>query len=243
MLVDDNGTSHLPVPWVGQPGGREAVLISVAAGCGSRLPGPSAAPMTGLVWRSCSCTSTARWELEESMNLAPLKRTALRWIPTAGAGLVPQTAPSIFHGVPWVIAFLVSAAGVLLGAVVTIMRVLVPEVLSHFRVMRQLSNDHVRAILREGNQHDEVVQLLDKINGTATFHIDLADAVKGIRSKQPDEPTDPSALTAMSPSAGTRRIRKSRKTGEGKPGHSHRQIVQAGGHGVEEDRNSRERFK
>ena len=122
------------------------------------------------------------------MNLVPQVklRTVLRWIPTIGAGLVPLAGP-VFYAVSWGLALTVSATGVVLGAVTTLVRVLMPEVLSHIRLMRQASDEHTRAVLRERNQHDEVVLLLHKVSGRVATDVDVAAVASGIRCGPPVE--------------------------------------------------------
>jgi hypothetical protein len=147
------------------------------------------------------------------MNFAPFNRTGLRWVPTAGPGMAPLAIPAIFHGVPWSIAFTISAAATLLS----IIRGLVPEVLSHIRLMKQLQHEETRdllhefhehdeAKLRESNQHEEIVLLFHKVDGNARFDIDMARVVERIRTSVPVQQSPTPAVIDVSASEPPRDI-------------------------------------
>jgi hypothetical protein len=115
------------------------------------------------------------------MGRIPMNHIAQRWAPTAGAGVVPLITPIVFDGVSWPIAAAVSAAVMLLTALSTTARFILLEVLQHLRQVRQLRDQHREAMLRESNQHTEVMLLLGKVNDADAFDIDVARVVKRIR--------------------------------------------------------------
>lgn len=116
------------------------------------------------------------------MGRISINHIVRRWVPTAGAGMVPLVTPMLFNGVSWPIAVALSAAGMLFTGLITTTRFVLPEILQHLRRVQQLRDQHTEGMLREGNQHTEVMQLLDKVNEADTFDVDVARVVQRIRA-------------------------------------------------------------
>jgi hypothetical protein len=114
-----------------------------------------------------------------------VNHTALRWAPTAGAGVVPLMTAFVFDGVSWPIAAVGSVAAMLLTTLSTTARFILLEVLQHLRHTQQLRDQHIEAMLRESNQHTEVMYLLGKLSDGHTFDINVARVDKRIRVIRP----------------------------------------------------------